>query len=159
MPTIESSTVEICLFRFRRDRPEYLLLKRSSGEPLYPGMWQIVTGSVRAGEKGLEAAFREVMEETALQPQHFWIVPFINGFYDSVRDVVSFIPSFAGQVRPGDQPVLSEEHDGFEWFSREHAVRRLVWPGQKRLLEVVDDSIVGGAMAGLLTQVPPQSIP
>jgi 8-oxo-dGTP pyrophosphatase MutT (NUDIX family) len=159
MPEILSNTIEICLFRFRRDRPEYLLLKRAAGEQLYPGLWQVVTGSVRTGEKGLEAAVREVIEETALRPQHFWIVPSISGFYDHVRDAISLIPSFAGQVGPDENPHLSEEHDGFEWLPRDRAIPRLVWPGQRNLVETVDRSIVGGEIAGLLTLVPPESIP
>jgi dATP pyrophosphohydrolase len=159
MPGVIANTVEICLFRFRKDHPEYLLLKRSLREHLYPGLWQVVTGSVHPGEKGIDAAFREVREETGLRPALFWVVPTINGFYDPAEDRVSLIPCFAGQVHPDEDPVLSEEHETFEWLTLDHALPRIVWPGQKRVLEMVHRSIVGGEMAGLVTLVPPESFP
>ena len=159
MPAVAANTVEICLFRFRQDRPEYLLLKRSASEDLYPGLWQIVTGTVGPGERGLDAAVREVREETSLRPFQLWVVPVITGFYDAVSDSISFIPAFAGQVDPLENPRLSDEHESFEWLPLDRAVRRLVWPGQKNLLEMVDQAIIRGAPAGILSAIPPESIP
>ena len=58
MTEVVSRVVEVCLFRMRGGRAEYLLLRRSAEEPVYPGMWQIITGTVGPGEKGLDAARR-----------------------------------------------------------------------------------------------------
>ena len=64
MPIVLSTMVEVCVFRFSADHPEYLLLKRAPEEPLYPNIWQMVTGSVEAGETAVVAALRELEEET-----------------------------------------------------------------------------------------------
>lgn len=153
MPQIVASFVEIAVFRFRADRPEYLLLKRAGSEKVYPNLWQFVTGKVKQGERALEAALREVHEETGFTPLHFWVVPFVNTFFDPAADSISLVPSFACQVRQDEDPALSAEHDQFEWLPREPALRRLVWPGQKSILETVHRSILGGETAGLLTRV------
>ena len=64
MADVSSRIVEVCPFRFIGDRAEYLLIRRSPGDPLYPGIWQFVTGRVEEGEKSHEAALRELREET-----------------------------------------------------------------------------------------------
>ena len=153
MPQVVSCFVEVSVFRFRADRPEYLLMKRSGSERVYPNLWQFVTGKVREGESGIKAALRELHEETGFVPVHFWVVPFVSTFFEPVGDTVSLIPAFACQVRPDEDPVLSAEHDQFEWLPQDSALCRLVWPGQKRILENVHRSIVGGEAAGLLTRV------
>ena len=153
MPNIVSSFVEVAVFRFQGDRPEYLLLRRSSGEPVYPNLWQLVTGKVKAREKTVEAALRELREETGFAPSAFWVVPTVGAFFDYTTDSVSMIPAFACQVKPGMDPILSTEHSAFAWLPCRQASDRLVWPGQKRILETVHSSILGGEIAGILSRI------
>jgi dATP pyrophosphohydrolase len=152
---IEGGIVEVCVFRFRDSQPEVLLLRRAAGEALYPGVWQNVTGSVHRGENSLTAARRELAEETGLTPLRFWIVPHISTFYDRARDAVISIPYFAAQVGSEERPVLSDEHDAFDWLSFSDAWERLVWPGQREGLKIVHEYIVGGEEASRLSEVPP----
>lgn len=154
MSAVSAAVIEVCVFRFVRDRAEYLLLRRSPDDALYPGMWQIVTGTREETEKAYEAALRELKEETGLRPEHFWIVPYTNAFYDPRSDAVSLIPFFAAQVRPGDAPELSGEHSTGEWLSYQDALQRLVWPGQRRGLEIVHQYILGGQEAAALIALP-----
>ena len=58
MAIIVCRIVEVCVFRFVNDRPQFLMLKRSPGEQLYPNIWQFVTGSIVDGEKAYDAALR-----------------------------------------------------------------------------------------------------
>ncbi len=145
--------VEVCVFRIRGDRGEVLLLRRAKGEVLYPGLWQLVTGGVLEGETSLQAAQRELREETGLEPVRFWIAPSTSSFYDPLQDAIVVIPLYAAQVGSNAEPVLSGEHDRYEWQGFGEAARMLVWPGQREGLAIVDSYIVGGAEAGRLLEV------
>ena len=147
------SSIEVCIFRIEKGLPRYLLLRRAETERLYPGIWQFVTGSILAGENAVDAAYRELREETGLEPAAFWVVPFVNSFYDPAADSVNLSPLFAAQVPVGDSPEISDEHSEFGWFSREGAARKLVWPGQRTGLQLVHDCIVRGEEAAHLTRI------
>ncbi len=155
MASVISNMVEVCVFRFRGDRAEVLLLRRAKGETLYPGMWQLITGGVHDGETSQQAARRELREETGLDAVRFWIAPSTSSFYDPRQDAVIVIPLFAAQVAEDAIPVLSDEHDRYEWRDFSDAERRMVWPGQREGLAIVQSFIVGGAEAGRLLEVRP----
>lgn len=157
MAIIACRIVEVCAFRFVNDHPEYLLLKRAPDESIYPGLWQFVTGSINEGERAFDAALRELKEETGLTPLHFWVVPYVISFYDASYDAVNLSPMFAAQVPPAVMPVLSAEHSAFEWLPFAHAQKRLVWPGQRTGLDVVQQYIVEGRQAGRISALPLES--
>ena len=153
MSKIVSSIVEVCIFKFEDDRPQYLLLKRTLRESVYPGTWQFVTGSIEEGERASEAALRELLEETGLKPSSFWVVPYLSTFYEHRSDSVHFCPMFAAQVNVRDQPELSNEHDAFEWCDVDKARSRLVWPGQREGLRIVHEYFVRGEKAAEITKI------
>jgi len=148
-----STTIEVCIFRRDAHRALYLLLRRSEGERVYPGIWQYVTGSVNQGEKSVDGALRELREETGLEPIGFWAAPYVNSFYDRNRDEVNLSPLFAAEVSPGDSPRLSAEHCELGWFDYDESSRMLVWPGQREGLRIVNEFIVGGEDAAKLTRI------
>ena len=153
MPHIVSSIIEVCIFKFEDSRPQYLLLKRTLQEKVYPGAWQFVTGSIETGERAPQAARRELLEETGLKPSSMWVVPYLSTFYEPQSDAVHLCPMFAAQVRVGDQPTLSIEHDDFEWCDVDRARDRLVWPGQREGLRIVHEYIVRGEKAAGITNM------
>lgn len=154
MPSIVSRIVEVFVFRFRDVQPEYLLLKRSRSDSLYPGIWQVVTGTLHEGEPAVHGALRELQEETSLKPVRMWTVPHVVLFYDRVADAMNVNPLFAVQVPPSAEPVLSSEHEEFVWLPADAAARLLVWPGQREGLYVVERSIAGGERAMGLSEIP-----
>ena len=147
MSSIVSRTVEVCVFKRSAEGPRYLLLKRSETETLYPGMWQLVTGSMQEGEHAVQAAQREFKEETGLTALRFWVVPFVNSFYVATNDTIHNSPFFAVEVDSKDQLRLSHEHQDYAWCALEDADKQLVWPGQRQGLQIVHDYIVGGQEA------------
>ncbi len=147
MSGVRSSMIEVCIFRFDGSAPSYLMLRRSESERMYPWLWQYVTGKVEEGETAVEGALRELREETGLAPVHFWSVPFVNALYDLRNDTVEHLPLFCAQVGAGAEPVLSAEHAAAEWLPFREAMARLVWPGQRRGLEIVHEYLVGGQKA------------
>ena len=153
MAIIVCRIIEVCVFRFVNDHAEYLLLKRSPDEKIYPDIWQFVSGSLEDGEKASDAALRELREETGLIPRRFWAVPHVNMFYDHGYDAVNVSPLFAVQVEINDEPKLSFEHCSYEWLRYEYARLRLVWPGQRSGLETVEKYIIGGEQGGILTEI------
>lgn len=154
MSEIVCRLIELCIFRFGNDHPEYLLLKRSHHDSLYPGIWQIITGTIKGGERAMDAALREMAEETAIRPTKFWAVPFSSTFYNCNDDTMNISPFFAAQVEPADEPVLSTEHETYEWMPLEKARRHLVWPSQRSGLEIIHQYVVRGEQAGLVTIIP-----
>ena len=150
MPAIVSRVVEVCIFRRQKEGPEYLLLRRSQEDAIYPGIWQLVTGSIHEGERATDAAKREMLEETGLALDRFWVVPFVNSFYVSVNDTVHMSPVFAAEVNPVSSVRLSNEHQDHKWCSFELAMDTLVWPGQRAATQLVHDYLVGGKEASRL---------
>lgn len=160
MSKIVCRIIEVCAFKFSEDRPWYLLLRRSKREKIYPNIWQLISGLIEEHEKTYEAALREFAEETSLSPKKFWVVPYINSFYDPDYDAVNISPLFLVQVEDGVEPKLSREHYEWGWFLYEQALEKLVWPGQREGLRIVHEYIVGGKEAGKLIEMKlPQNAP
>jgi 8-oxo-dGTP pyrophosphatase MutT (NUDIX family) len=153
MPQLTCRIVEICIFRFVKDRAEYLLLHRSKSERVYPGIWQLMSGTIENDEPALKAALREFNEETGMKVGKFWVVPYVNSFFDPEYDAVNLSPLFAAQVDEGSEPHLSSEHYEYGWFPYDEALRKLVWPGQKTGLRVVHEHIVRGGQAASILEM------
>lgn len=94
-------------------------------------------------ETSVNAALRELQEETGLPVRRFWTVPFVNSFYDPAKDCVHLIPVFAADVDSAQEPRLSSEHQRYTWLPYTAARRKLVWPGQQQGLTIVNNFIVG----------------
>jgi len=175
MPSLECKHIEVCVFRThspanslppqewrarkkergkrRTESVEYLLLKRSEKKGLYPGIWQIITGKIKKGESAIDAARRELAEETAIRPVRFWVVPHVTTFYNATDDSVNQIPFFCAEAGTGREPKLSKEHVEYEWVSFGETQQRIVWPGQRKGVRIVHDFIVSGGLAGKLSLV------
>ena len=93
------------------------------------------------------------MEETSFRPRLFWVVPYVNVFYDQNYDSINLNPLFAAQVDHGENPILSVEHDEFGWFLFEEALSKLALPGQRKGLCIVQDYIVKGEKASKFCRV------
>ena len=151
MPAVRSEFVEVVVFRRGSAGPEYLILQRARDERVYPNLWQFVTGRIEHGETAVEAAQRELQEETELTPVRFWNVPFIASFYNAQSDAVYLNPLFAAEVNATAEPRMSSEHQGYTWLHAADASERLVWPNNRDALSVIHGNIVAGKMvAGLM---------
>ena len=154
MIPVVSSSIEVCVFRFRNDTIEYLVLRRALAELIHPGMWQLITGMTTEGERGVRTALREMHEETGLIPRHFWSVPVMTSFYDRNGGSLHFSPVFAAQVDPVTPVRISEEHCDFAWLPLADARRRLVWPCHRAVVDTVDAVIVRGEEAAFRLAIP-----
>ena len=153
MARVVSNIVEVCIFRIRKDKPEYLLLRRSAAQRMYPGLWQFVSGKMKPGEDAVGTARREVQEETGYRKGLLWTVPYVISFFEPASDTVNLNPLFAFRPDAAADPVLSGEHDASEWLDIDAARERLVWPAQRQGLSMVGSFLVEGGRGSMLTLV------
>ena len=108
---------------------EYLLLRRVAR---LGGFWQGVTGGVDGSESPLQAAEREVLEETGFSPASFHPInfPYVFPIPDELRHL--YHPSFKEFVShrfvaevEGGEPQLSLEHDAWKWCGLDEAMSLL----------------------------------
>lgn len=126
--------IQVCVFLVRQQAEgrEYLLLHRVAEKGAF---WQGVTGSIEEGETLLQAAAREVNEETGFTPAEIRPVDFTYRFpvIDKWREAYGPDPDeivehvFVAEV-DGGEPTLSHEHDAWGWHAPEEAASMLKWP-------------------------------
>lgn len=134
---IVSIMIEAHIFRETEKRIEFLLLKRSEGQP-YPGLWQMVSGKIKSGEKAFQTALREIKEETGLTPVQLWVAPTINSFYEPKDEYICLLPVFAARVE-ADEIKLSKEHTEYQWVDKSTAQKMLAWEGQRKAVQIIED--------------------
>ena len=150
MPPVLSDQIEVYLFRRRGPRVEFLTLRRALGRSL-PHAWQPVTGKLRRGERALEGARREVLEETGLKPSRWWALETVTVYFEPAQGVIRMLPLFAAQIGARDRPRLSAEHDDHAFLTARAAARRYRWRSQVLALEAVRHEVLaGGGRARLL---------
>lgn len=113
--------------------PEYLLLRYGGGN------WGFPKGHVEAGETDVQAAQREVAEETGIAVSSQKLLP---GFEDDTdyrfrrgqtlveKDVRFFL--IESQTR---DVTISHEHSGFAWLPYGAALERVSFEGPRRILQ------------------------
>lgn len=109
-----------------RDRWRVLTLRRAEGTRC-TGAWELVHGSIEAGETPVEAARREVQEETGLPIARLYTLS-VNPFYLHRFDAVQLAVVFAAVVDAAAPVVLGNEHDASQWRTPAAAKRALAWP-------------------------------
>lgn len=130
--------IEAHIVKIENNNLKFLVMKRSQTEK-YPGVWQMVTGSVEDGEKAWQAALREIKEETGITPQKFWVVPNVNSFYSQTADEIIFVPVFVGICEGNTSVLISQEHDEYKWADEKEAIKLLAWPGQHKSVETINE--------------------
>jgi dihydroneopterin triphosphate diphosphatase len=134
---IISNLIEAHIFRVTEKGIEFLLLKRSEGQP-YPGLWQMVTGKIKPEEKAHQTALREIKEETGLVPVQLWVAPTVNSFYEPKDEYICLLPVFAARVET-DHVKLSDEHTEYKWVDKITAQKLLAWEGQRKAVHIIED--------------------
>ena len=117
---------------------EVLLLERAD----HPGYWQSVTGSCESGEALLDAAMREVMEETGLDAKRYvltdWklqneyeIYPHWRHRYE--HGVTRNTEHVFGLRLPDmlDVQLSPREHLSFQWLTWQDAAQKVFSPSNR----------------------------
>lgn len=135
----------IIVFRNTPEGRKYLLL-HSSGR----NFWDVPKGVLESGEQGINAAIREVQEETGLRD-----IRIVPEFKETLRYFVrrggktiqKFVALFLGEANPApacksgvnrDTIKLSWEHDRYEWLTYEHIEQKISFSELKRAFAAAD---------------------
>lgn len=121
---------------------EVLVLRRAAGGRC-PGSWETVHGHIDAGERPVQAALRELREETGLVPDRLYNLSRVETFYVHGADALSLVPVFVA-FTDADQVRLGPEHDRAEWLPLEMARTRFAWPRERRALGDIEILLAEG---------------
>lgn len=114
--------VEVIVFRNLNKEREFLVLKRREEKG---GAWQPVTGGVEKKEDVLDAAKRELEEETGIK-EYIRIIDKVHFFkYKNEDRVVLDEYVFGVEVSPNVKVKISGEHVDIKWCSFDEAVSLL----------------------------------
>jgi len=141
--------IQVLVYPVRADADgwEYLLLKRVPMPKLgLGGFWQGVTGGVEEGESLVNAALRELAEETGFVPSALEAINYSYSFpiqdewrryYESgVEEIEEH--AFVAFVDQQQEPTISWEHDRWQWCGFSQALKLLTYAGNIEALKRCD---------------------
>jgi dATP pyrophosphohydrolase len=138
--------VAVLVLRGAGDDAEVLLLRRAGGA--FAGAWTFVMGGVEDGERGTDAARRELREETGMSAAALFTAGELDAFYDPVRDRIVHVPFFVAHV--ADAAIVLEDgvHDEHRWVRFADAAALLEFASHRRVLDEVRRAFVLREPAG-----------
>lgn len=128
---------------FRREGSEckvLLVLSRLTKRPL----WEFPKGGVDEGETVLQAALRELFEETGLTADDVRLIPdfertedyrFTSGRTEKRSMIHKQVTYFLAETEKAEIVLSVEESSEFAWLSLPDAARRLRYKERRRLLQ------------------------
>ena len=143
--------VDVYVLRPRAAGWDVLCLRRGPGGRC-PGAWESIHGHLLEGEAPVDAAVRELMEETGLGAERLYNISRVETFYLHRRDTVALIPVFCAIVSADAQARLSTEHAEAVWLDPDAAAARFVWPRERRALADAL-ALLGAGDAGVVEDV------
>ncbi|MCX7833031.1 MAG: NUDIX domain-containing protein [Ignavibacteria bacterium] len=152
MTKIVTKYVECIIYRKTHEGIKYLLLKRSNYTNIYPGIWQIVTGTLKGKESAASCAIREIKEETGIEIKRFFAFPKVSQFYTLKNDLVNIIPMFIAETN-NENIRISNEHTKFLWLNYEDAYKKLFLVTQKEMLQQVNNFLKNKEYFKTLTEI------
>ena len=146
---VRVATVDVYVVRPVPGAWKVLLLQRGDATRC-PGSWETVHGRIEPGERPEDAAFREVREETGIEPQRLYTLT-VQPFYLPTAGIVTAAVVFVAFT--DDEAVsLGSEHDASEWLSVDDALRRFSWPRSRTALREALE-LLGEGHAGAVEDV------
>ncbi len=155
MARVKANRVAVYVYRINRAGPEFLQLHRSISSGDYALSWQTVYGGIKQNESAIDAAQRELREETGLSAVQLHQVEYLEGFYHRSRDRVTLLPVFAARVGGNAKIKLNSEHDAHRWVPLSQVAGLFVWRVQRQAIEIIVQDIIGESPARDLLRILP----
>ena len=140
MPNIEIRVIDAYVYRITSAGLLFLVLKRAKTK-MYEHIWQGVAGKIEDGETSWEAATRELKEETGLTPLKMFVADHVSKFYETNGDRINLVPVFGIEV-DSNSVKISQEHCDYKWVTLDEALEHLVWRGQKKGIQVINEMVL-----------------
>ena len=128
--SVEMRTVSVAV---TRGDGRLLLVKRA---PERGGFWQILTGRIEPGEGPLQAAARELCEETGFEGVAVTELDYVHSFAFGDAVPPKFAQETAFTARVSGEPRLSNEHTEHRWATLPEALALLPFAGLKRAAQL-----------------------
>ena len=121
----------LCSLNVDVGRLEYLLLHHTLGH------WDFPKGNIEADENAMQAARREIYEETGIKEIEFArrFEEKIEYYYKRSGRLVRKRVTFYIAKTKTRQVTLSSEHDGYAWKDYEAAIQHLTFVNAKNVLK------------------------
>ncbi len=139
MPEIRADAIAVYVYRRIGRGVEFLQIRRSGETGEYQHSWQTVYGGVELLASGMretavQAAVRELREETGLAGVKMWQVEYLESFYLKPHHYVLVMPVFAVEVAPDAAVVLNAEHNAWRWVPEAEIAEKFMWRTQREAL-------------------------
>ena len=130
--------VEVIVFKIVSGIPMFLMMKRT---PDRGGFWQPVTGGVDEGEVLIDAAKRELFEETSISNTIRMIEDIHYFEFESIGFGWTKEYVFGVEVSKNTKVELSEEHSEMKWSTLEDSLALLRHDHNKDAIKKLADLI------------------
>jgi 8-oxo-dGTP diphosphatase len=117
---------------------EVLLIRRGREPRL--GEWSLPGGRIEPGERAMDAALRELREETGVEAEILGLVDVVDGLFPEHGRHYVLIDYVARWI--GGEPVAGDDAAEAAFMPVEEALRRVDWDETRRII----------AMAALVTE-------
>ncbi|MEK7212521.1 MAG: NUDIX domain-containing protein, partial [Patescibacteria group bacterium] len=108
--------------------------------------WNFPKGHFKPGERSIDAALRELEEETGIGKTELHIIPRFKTyerFYFKIGDqgIYDIVILFLAETRKADIKINPREHAGFAWFLYHDALKTVgrKYVGVKKILKQAND--------------------
>ncbi len=96
-----------------------------------------MTGSVEKGESFVEAAMRELEEETGIIVPNTSLINLDYQFTFESRGIIFEEKAFACPVKKGSKIILSHEHEDYKWLPLDEALNLIHWETNRKALKAL----------------------
>ena len=118
---------------------EVLLIRR--GRPPRLGEWSLPGGRIEPGERAVDAALRELLEETGVVAEIVGLVDVVDGLFPDAG-VHYVLIDYAARWRAGE-PVAGDDADDARFMSLAEAETMVAWDETRRIIHAARNMMAG----------------
>lgn len=121
------------------NQSDILLLQRQEGKS-EAGLWGVPAGKINHGEKPIDGAKRELLEETGLD-MNLMDMSALGTLYDEYPEFSFIIHVFTVEVNTKEIKINSNEHSAYQWAEFKDALQMNLMQDVKDILQYVFRSV------------------